>query len=193
MTKPTHELESDADRLRLAPGRAFDWVGRELQFPTDAEREVFKATFLTVANEGHRAVKKLEAVWPSGARWPNGEAHLLTLGWRDPDEFEDDDAADAYADEYEGPELMELLYKRLSHVGHRMYRDAQVRDVLDPASPRRISRYTHARLNRDGEFRGDPCGYGVDKIISIEDALKLMEQPSHDHPACCCTLGPFPV
>lgn len=170
---------------------AFEWVALELQFPTDAQRQAFKDVFLAARNEGQRAYRKMEAAWPEGARWLSGEEYLRTLGWRPPAELTGNDQADI--DEYDGPELMELLYHRLFHVGNRLYRDAQVRQVLDPASPQRIHAYTHAHLNRHNGFQGDPCGHGVDKIVSIEEGLRHMEQPSHSHPACCCTVDPFPV
>lgn len=186
--------ESDAQRLEMTPARAFDWVARELEMPTPKALNDLRRAFLSIHDEGHsKAVRVLERNWPDGARWPSGEAYLRTLGWRTPDEFANDDDADADADEYEGPELMELLFQRLVHVGGRMCRDAQVRCVLDPVSPQRMPAYTHALLNRDGDFRGDPCGHGVDKVISIEEALRLMEQPAHTHPACACRIDPLPV
>lgn len=186
--------ESDAQRLKEAPEKAFDWVARELEMPNAKALEDLRSAFLSVYGEGEgKAVRVLEGHWAGGARWPKGEAYLRTLGWRSPDEFIDDDEADSYADTYRGPELLGLLYQRLFHVSHRLYRDKQVRNMLAPASPQRVPHYTHARLNRDGDFRGDPCGHGVDKIISIEEALRLMEQPAHTHPACACTIDPFPI
>lgn len=187
-------VESDAQRLATAPGRAFDWMARELNMPTLEALNDLRRAFLSAYGEGHgKAVRLLESCWPDGSHWPQGEAYLRAIGWRPSDEFVDDDEADAYADIYEGPELMELLYLRLFHVSHRLYRDEQVRNMLDPASPQRVPQYTHALLNRDGIFRSDPCGHGADKIISIEEALRLMEQPAHTHPACMCTIDPFPI
>lgn len=187
-------IESDAKRLAAAQGRAFDWVARELCMPTPGALDDLRRAFLAVYGEGQsKAVRMFEGHWPDGAHWPQGEAYLRTLGWRAPGEFANDDEADAYADTYEGPELMELLYQRLFHVSQRLYRDEQVRNMLGPASPQRVPQYTHALLNRDGDFRGDPCGHGVDKIISIDEALRLMGQPAHTHPACACTIDPFPI
>lgn len=186
--------ETDAERLKHAPGRAFEWVSRELVLPNEESRESFKSAFLSAAHGGHEKVLSvLERAWPEGARWPSGEDYLRSIGWRAPDDFSDDDEVEAHAEEYDGPELIELLYQRLIHVCSRVYRDQQVCSLIDPRSPHRNPKYTHALLNRDGDFLGNPCGCGVDKVISIDDALKLMEQPAHANPACNCTVGPFPV
>lgn len=194
-TAQAMECETDAERMRHSPGRAFDWAMREVSMPSESAQAELREAFLAVVHDDHtKAVRTLERAWPEGARWLSGEAYLRTLGWRAPDDFGgDDEAHDAWADGYDGPELMELLYQRLLHATHRIYRDVQVRRVLDPASPQRIRTYTHALLNRDGDFRGDPCGLGVDKIISIEEALALMQQPAHHHPVCRCTVDPFPI
>lgn len=183
------EQESDAERMKHAPARAFEWVLPELVIPTGTAQMLLREAFFASIWEGSRkGTRMLEKAWPDGARWPSGEAYIRTLGWRAPDEFSDDEAADTYADEYSGPELMELLHHRLVHVAHRMYRDAQVSRVLKHGKP-----YTHARLNRDGEVWGDCCGLGIDKIIDIQEALRLLEHPAHAHPACRCTIDPFPV
>lgn len=188
-------MESDQERMSHAPARAFDWVARELVLPSDESRKQLCAAFLAVVYEGHsKAVRTLERAWPKSAHWPSGEAYLRTLGWRHPDELEDDDDADAYADAYEGPELIELLFARLFHVAHRLYRDEQVRRVLDPNSPTRIKHYTGARVNGFSHWLDeDPCGLGVDRIISVAEALALLEQPAHPHPACHCSVDPHPV
>lgn len=175
------------------PEQAFEWVAQEIELRSAQERAALCAAWMASRNDGWSSATRraFEAAWPGDARWPSGEEYLRTLGWRSPDELPDDEAWDAYVDEYDGPELMELLHQRLLHVAYRMVRDAQVRGMLDARSPQRVPAYTHALLNQDGDFRGDPCGLGVDKVISIEEALTLMAQPAHAHPACCCTVGPF--
>lgn len=182
------EQETDAQRMQRAPGRAFDWVLQELVLPTQAAQVALRDAFIAVANEGHRkAVRAMEHAWPADAHWPSGEAYLRSIGWLSPDEFGDD------PDAYDGPELMELLYQRLVHVAHRLYRDVQVRQVLDPSSPCKVKSYTHACVNRHGDFQEDCCNQGTDRVVSIQEALELMAQPAHNHPACRCTVDPFPI
>ena len=194
----TPQIETDAERLERAPGRAFEWVMREVELPDETTRTALREAFLSVANEGHgKAVRTLERVWPESARWPSGEAYLRSIGWLPPserigDQECDDEEVDAY--EYDGYELMDLLFHRLLQVAHRMYCDEQVRRALDPVSPPRIKSYTHAILNRGCDWwEDDPCGLGVDKIVSIEEGLRQLEQPAHEHPRCQCTVNPYPT
>ena len=187
-------IESDAQRLAAAPGRAFDWVARELSMPTPKALDDLRRAFLSAYGEGHeKAVRLLEGNWPSGSHWPQGEAYLRTLGWRSPDEFGNDDVAhDAWGDEYEGPEVMDLLYQRLFHVSSRLYRDEQVRSFLDSSSPYFSKKCIGVVVNRDGMLtkREDPCGFGKNKRLGKEEGLELLREPAHEHPACRCTVDP---
>ena len=185
---------SDQQRFAESPSDAFNWVAQELDFPTPEAMDRLRRAFLAVFGDSHsKAVRALESCWPDGARWPEGEAYLRTLGWRSPSEFADDDEADAYNNAYKGPELMELLYQRLFHVTHRIYRDAQVRELIEPSLPTRLSKYTAVILNRDGLLtkRQDPCGIGPNKKMSIAEGLEVLRQPAHAHPACRCTVDPY--
>lgn len=182
----------DSLRKQQAPYLAFDWVCQELVFETASQQVGLRDAFISVQGYNvHRAVHIMELAWPPGTHWPSGEAYLRTLGWRPPDEPESE--AGDYEDSYEGPELLELLYARLSHVTYRIYRDEQVRRMLDPNSPSKIKAYTHACINPHGDLHEDFCKQGVDKIVSIQEGLELMTQPSHTHPCCYCTVAPFPV
>lgn len=166
---------------------------QEVELPSEAERLALRAAFLSVVYDGQaKAVRALERAWPSGARWPSGEAYLRTLGWRTPDELTDSDEADAYADNYDGPELMALLYQRLFHVSNRMHRDEQVRGFLDPTSSYFSTRCVGVVVNRFGLLskRQDPCGIGKNKRFGKEEALELLRSPAHSHPACRCTVDP---
>jgi hypothetical protein len=181
--------------------RAFDWVMREVQLPSDAARAALRAAWLSVVNAGHdKGIRALEKAWHTGAHWPSGEAYLRTLGWCAPEDFGDDtDAVETWADEYDGPGLMELLYRRLWHVNNRLYRDPQVRAGIDPASPTRWPGYTHVIINRDSDWMheswpyGEACGYKPDTLFSIQEGLKMLREPAHAHPACWCTIDPHPT
>lgn len=175
---------------------AFDWVAHEITFPNEGVRDALRQEFLTVANDGRNtAVRVLGRVWSEEVCWPKAEAYLRTLGWHSRADFADEKQWDAYIDNYDGPELLDLLHSRLLHVAHHLFRNAQVRSMLDPRSPGRIPAYTHAVLNQYHESIGedDVCGVGLNKIISIEAALAMLAQPAHPHPACHCTIDPFPV
>ena len=170
------EYESDTQRMQAAPKRAFDWVAQELTLPNEQVKSTLCDAYLSTANAGERqAARALAFAWTEGCEWKSGEAFLQSKGaW---------DVSD----------LMALLYGRLCQVAHRIYCDEQVRRVLDPSSPHRITAYTHGNINRH-EFRDDDfCGQGIDRIVSIEEALRFLEQPAHAHPACSCTVDPFPV
>ena len=184
--------ESDAQRLKETPEKAFDWVARELEMPTPKAMDDFRSAFLSIHGEGHnKAVRVLEDSWPDGAHWPQGEAYLRTLGWRSAEEFWDDDEAhDAWADEYAGPTLLELLFQRLMHVCHRMFRDTQVLRLLSHRLPRGDVVYSHLHLNRNADWRGDPCGIGIDRIVTIQEGMVHLQHPAHEHPACGCTIDP---
>lgn len=189
--------ESDAQRANAAPGRAFDWVFKEIDLPSDASRSDLRLAWMRVVNSGHEAgVRALDLAWPSMASWPSGESYLRSKGWRPVSDFGgDDEAADVYADEYDGPELMDLLFMRLMHVSGRIYRDPQVRSLIDPASPKCVQAYTGVVINRFGWISKieDPCGYGPDRLATIEEGLSLLQEPAHSHPACRCTVDPHPV
>lgn len=192
-TTPT---EFDVPAYGSTLDQAFDWVVCEITFPNETAREALHQAFLTIATDGYdTAVRVLGRVWSEDARWPNAEAYLRTLGWHRRADFADDGQWTAYIDDYDGPEVLDLLYSRLSHVAHHLFRNAQVRSILDPRSPGYVRAYTHAVLNKEHDWYewGDPCGVGIDKIISIEDALPMLAQPAHPHPACRCTIDPFPV
>lgn len=180
------------DNRDNAPERAFDWVMREVELPSESARGALRTAYLRTQNAGHEeGVRAMKTSWPDSARWPSGEMYLRSLGWRPEAEFTDDEQYDAYIDNYDGPELLDLLYGRLTHVCRRIHRDAEVLRIIDPASPTRDRHFTHAIVNRFGWDDHDPCGFGNDKIISIKDALKLLEQPAHTHPACRCTVDPY--
>ncbi len=172
MAQPLGYALSDVQRAEAAPGLAFDWVAQELTWPSVAARQALQAAWLKDANSGFRALTRvLREAWIEGVHWPSGQTHVQ-----------------------KDKELIELLAARLLHVEQRIFRDAQVHRALAPHSPERDTIYTHAVLNKSHEsYDGDPCGAGHNKIISIEDALVLLEQPAHSHPACRCTIDPFPV
>lgn len=197
--KPNTMLDeaSDAERSAAAPRLAFEWVFQEITLPSEQAKSAMLNTWLRVANAGHDAgVRALENCWPEAASWQSGESYLHSFGWRPASDFGDDDeAADAYADTYGGPELMDLLYRRLQHVCQRIYRDQQVRSVIDPASPKRVQSYTGVVINRDGwtPKKDDPCGFGPNVRGSIAEGLAMLSTPAHQHPACTCTVDPYPV
>lgn len=168
---------------------AFDWVAQELEFSSDFARAALCNTFLSVINAGHgKATRALRLAWATGVRWPSGEAYLHTKGWHLENESGDDTAV-----EYDGPDPSELLYERMIHVTSRIMRNSQIREILDPTSARHDPTYTHALLNKHGDLFGDPCNFGINKIISSHEALQIIERPAHDHPACRCTVDPFPI
>lgn len=168
--------------------QAFDWVMREVEMPSQDARAAFYDAFMSVRNEGHnKAMRVLRPTWVPGAQWCNGEGYLRVLGWLPSEEIDEEE------DDYDGPELMELLFQRLRHVHHRMYRAPQVRAFIDPASPTRWGRCTHVMVNRNDWRRTDPCGIGPNKLMSIEEGLAFMQEPAHSHPACGCTVDPYPV
>jgi len=182
-------VETDAKRSAAVAERSFHWVFQEITLPSDQAKKALLSTWLRFENSGYSAaVRALNAVWPVGASWPSGERYLRPLGWRPASEVDDDDS-------YDGPELMELLYGRLSQVCQRMYRDPQVRRCIDPESPNRVKQYTEVIINRYGLLSKDedPCGYGPDVHLSIAQGLQLMSTPAHQHPACRCTVDPYPV
>ncbi|MDD5028502.1 MAG: hypothetical protein PHH58_03215 [Rhodoferax sp.] len=184
-------FETDAQRMSASPARSFDFVFSDVLVPSDQTREALRTTWLKVVNMGHAAgVRALRAVWPAGASWPSGEDYLHTLGWRPDTDFDgDDEAADAYSDDYDGPELMDLLFWRLSHINLRLYRDAQVLRVIDPASPNKDNYFTHVVVQRY-DFDGNaPCGTG-EAILTIDEAIPLLRQHAHSHPACGCIFSP---
>ncbi|MEO8118022.1 MAG: hypothetical protein ABI606_01710 [Rhodoferax sp.] len=163
---------------------------REVEMPTEATREALREAFLAVVNEGHaKAVRTLERAWPAAARWPSGEAYLRSQGWRSDEEISQ---ADEESYDYDGPELMELLLQRLRHVTGRLYRDTQVRAFIAQGLSSHWSR-THVVVNRHDFRDEDPCGFGPDRVVSIEEGLKLMLEPAHSHPTCGCTVDPHPV
>ncbi len=183
------EEESDRERSAKAPERAFEWVAQELQFPSPTARNELKAVFLTVVNLGHSAaVRALGKVWDNGTCWASGEDYLRSLGWKSPGELEllHQDALEEYLDTYDGPDLLDVLHGRLVHVSHRMYRDHQVKSMLSWTS----NYFDCATLNRFHQKDEDICGIGVDRRVSVEEALKHMENPVHSHPACQCTIDP---
>lgn len=183
--------------MSTAPEKAFDWVFNEVILPSDQAKADLRSTWLRVANSGHEAgVRSLSLVWPDSASWSNGESYLRSLGWRPDSDFGDDvEAADLYADTYDGPGLVDLLFMRLTHVCHRISRDLQVRSLIDPASPNRSQAYTGVIVNRNGWIseEEDPCGYGPDRLASVDEGLLLLQEPAHRHPACRCTVDPYPV
>jgi len=183
---------SEALSIEMAPAKAFDWVARDLEMPTPKDMDDLRRAFLSIHGEGHsKAVRVLESNWPAGAHWPRGEAYLRTLGWRSSEEFGDDEAHDAWANEYSGPTLLELLFKRLMHVGHRMFRDTQVLGLLSHRLRNGDMVYSHLHLNRNADWRGDPCGIGIDRIVTIQEGMVHLQHPAHEHPECMCTIDPI--
>ena len=65
--------ESDSERMQNAPGRAFDWVAKELIFPSDESRCQLRQAFLANHNESHaKGARELRKAWVTGTRWPLG-------------------------------------------------------------------------------------------------------------------------
>lgn len=161
--------------------QGFDWVMREVVMDPSDRSAFFRAAY-RVRNEGHwKGTRTLAAAWPETAQWPKGSAYLadqrLKAGDDEPEDIRD---------------LMELLHGRLLHVAHRIFRDEQVREVVDPASPSRIRRYTNIVLNRSA-WEEPACGQGTDVILSITEGLKQMQEPACEHPVCRCTYDPHPI
>lgn len=177
----------DEPDLNSTSGPAFDWVAQELELPDDATRQALRAAFVLHRHDGfdklHRALVK---AWTPGARWPSGEDYLRSQGWRPDDEGGSDDA-------YEGEDPVELLAHRLSRVAHRIFRDAQVRSLIHPDSPKKVERYTQVCINGH-HFDDEPsaCGIQPGSLLSIAAGLVFLRQPAHKHPACDCTADPHP-
>ncbi|MDZ7862655.1 hypothetical protein [Acidovorax sp.] len=184
--------DSDAERFEGTPAGAFDLVALELAMPTRKALDELRHAFLSIYGEGHdKAVRMLEGHWPDGAHWQRGEAYLRTLGWRSADEFVGVDEAQAeWMDAYDGPTLLELLFQRLMHLTHRMFRDPQVLGLLSHRYPSGDVVYSHLHLNRNAGWRGDPCGIGIDRIVPVEEGMVHLQNPAHAHPACRCTIDP---
>jgi len=155
-------------------GPAFDWVARELEFSNDTARPVLKAAFLQHRNDPRKLFKTLDDAW-AGVSWPSGEAFLRAQDWPGGN-----------------GDLMKLLGMRFVRVAHRMYRDAQVRDLIHPQSPNRNARYTHVCINRD-HFDGERnvCGIQRGALLSIEAGLLFIREPAHQRPDCDCTADPY--
>lgn len=160
-------VETDAQRMELAPSRAFDWVAQELVFPSDQARYKLKQAFLTNANQGRdKGARELRRAWTDGISWLLGEQWLK--------ECEDDS-------------LQGLLFHRLVHVVHRIYRDPQVLHAI-----RTFSDVTQVIINKHASYRGsDPCGFGFDLVMDAQQALPLLQRPACMHPACWCTIDPI--
>lgn len=47
------ECETDAERMRHAPGRAFDWAMREVSMPSESAQAELREAFLAVVYDGH--------------------------------------------------------------------------------------------------------------------------------------------
>jgi len=179
----------DGERAEVAPAQAFEWVSKELVWPDAGARQEMKDAWLAHANAGHRKLaKELRKAWASGVHWPRGEAYARTLGWLPPQER-------AEQPRYRGDDPSDLLAQRLSHVAHRIYRDPQVRQSIDPDSPLHTGRYTHVEINRNHfhDSERNACGIRKESLMSIEAGLVFMREPAHKHPACDCTVDPFPI
>ena len=161
-------VETDTQRMELAPGRAFDWVAQELLFPSDQARHALRQAFLKNASQGHdKGTRELCRAWTDGIRWLSGEQWL---------QVRKDDS------------LQSLLFHRLVHVSHRIYRDPQVLHAI-----RNFPDVTQVVINKDaGSFReDDPCGFGFDTVMAIEQAVLILQRPACEHPACWCSIDPI--
>ena len=163
--------ESDLDRMQNAPSRAFDWVAQELFFPSEQSRHQLRQAYLTNCNEGHaKGARELRKAWSVGIRWPSGE------NWLEAGSSEDEDE-----------DLQDLLFHRLVHVTHRIYRDPQVLYAI-----RTFADVTQVILNKDASYRGvDHCGYGFDLVMDAQQAIPLLQRPACSHPACWCSIDPI--
>lgn len=158
--------KSDSERMQNAPGRAFDWVAQDLNFPSDQARYALRQAFLTNANQSRdKGARELRRAWTDGIRWLSGEQWL--------NQCEDDS-------------LQGLLFHRLVHVTHRIYRDPQVLYAI-----RTFSDVTQVIINKDASYRGvDPCGFGFDLVMDAQQAIPLLQRPACQHPACWCSIDP---
>lgn len=159
--------ESDAERMQNAPTRAFDWVAQELLFPSEQARDILKQAFLKNANQGHdKGARELLSAWTTGLRWTSGEQWLQACA---------------------NDSLQGLLFARLMHVAHRIYRDPQVVRAIHE-----FPDVTQVIINRDASYLGtDPCGFGFDVVLDAAGALPLLQRPACEHPACRCTVDPI--
>lgn len=180
---------NDAQRLQAAPGQAFDWVAQEFIFPDDAARQALRNTWLEHANVGlDKLARELRKAWAPGVHWSSGEAYAHSQGWLPAEECSKDS-------KHHGDDPPGLLANRLLRVAHRIYRDPQVRDLIDPGSPNRWAQCTHVCINQDHfhDEERNVCGIRKASLISIEAGLRFLQQPAHKHPACDCTADPYPV
>lgn len=179
----------DVPELSSTSTPAFAWVARELTLPDDATRIALLDAFVLHRHSGfEKLVRELRKVWPPGAQWPIGDAYLRSADWLALNEHDD-----GY--QYSVDELVELLAGRLCRVAHRLFRDVQVRALVDPESPDRSNRYTHICINRDHfhDEERNACGIRPGSLVSIEAGLFFLREPAHKHPACDCTADPSPV
>lgn len=178
----------DAQRMRAAPAQAFEWVAQELIGSDAFACQALQAVWLEHANDPQKLIRELRKIWSTGVHWPSGEAYARTLGW-----LPEQERAKGF--KYRGDDPPALLAHRLMHVAHRIYRDPQVRALIDPASPTKWGRCTHVCINQDhfDDEERNVCGIRQGALLSIQAGLLFMREPAHKHPACDCTIDPYPV
>ncbi len=159
-------------------GPAFDWLCQELELPSEHSREMLRQVFIDLYGQPSRsAARKLQVIWPEGAEWKNGQ------------DWVSDSASGLQEDD-----LLFLLHVRHSRVTNRLYRHAQIRSMIHPDSPDRISSFTQVminKLNLNGTSERNICGLKYGQVMSIEAGLVFMQKPAHRHPECDCTIDPI--
>lgn len=159
----------------------------ELVLPPGAVPPLFAAVHGHLYDGMGARLKALAAAWPPGADWPAGRAWLQHQR-----ELEEDAASAASwppgtaSSEIRQRDLHELLLSRFTWLAHRVYRDAQVREIFSDEHLQR--HYPFIEINRNAGATS-PCGRGVNELVTAQEGLRLMEQYC-PHPACRCTFDP---